>query len=170
FYGRIHPDKGTLEAIEIAKQVGCRLKIAGHIQDQEYFKRQISPRLDNQEVEYIGNVGQTEGNLLLGNAKALLHPVRFDEPFGLSVAETMMCGTPVIAFNRGSMPELIEEGKTGFLVNTVSEAVESIKKLNQIDPVQCRAHALAKFSIERMIGQYIEVYEAVHSQQSQPHV
>ncbi len=161
FYGRIHPDKGTLQAIEIAARAGYPIKIAGLIQDQNYYDRDIAPLIDDKNVIYLGNVDQSEGNELLGHAKALLHPILFDEPFGLSVAEAMMCGTPVIAFKRGSMPELIEDGKTGFLVKKVSEAVEAVKRLRQLDPFYCRAHAIDKFSIEKMIAQYIEVYETI---------
>ncbi len=161
FYGRIHPDKGTLQAIEIAEQSGYPLKIAGLIQDENYYNRDIAPRIDDKNVIYLGNVDQSEGNELLGNANALLHPILFDEPFGLSVAEAMMCGTPVIAFNRGSMPELIEHGKTGYLVGKVSEAVDAVNRLAALDPFYCRAHAVDKFSVERMIAQYIEVYESI---------
>ncbi len=163
FYGRIHPHKGTLEAIEIAKKSGYPLKIAGLIQDQDYFDRKIEVHIDDDSVTYLGNVGQTEGNQLLGNAKALLHPIFFDEPFGLSVAEAMMCGTPVIAFNRGSMPELIEHGKTGFLVDGVSGAVAAVDRLNELDPFYCRAHAMSKFSIENMVAEYLEVYKHIVS-------
>jgi len=161
FYGRIHPHKGTLEAIEIAKKTGYPLKIAGLIQDQDYYSHSIEPHIDGKNVIYLGNVSQAEGNGHLGKAKALLHPILFDEPFGLSVAEAMMCGTPVIAFNRGSMPELIEQGRTGFLVDTVDEAVDAVKCLNKLDPYYCRAHAIEKFSIEKMIAEYIEVYKDI---------
>lgn len=161
FYGRIHPNKGTKEAIEIARLAGCPLIIAGLIQDQDYFLREVTPKIDDKNVIYLGNVSQAEGNTLLGNAKGLLHPILFDEPFGLSVAEAMMCGTPVIAFSRGSMPELIEHGKTGYLVDKVSEAVDAVKTLKDIDPYYCRAHALEKFSTRKMINEYIEVYESL---------
>lgn len=163
FYGRIHPNKGTRDAIEIAQLTGYPLIIAGLIQDQNYFNDEIAPRIDDKNVIYLGNVSQVEGNKLLGNAKALLHPILFEEPFGLSVAEAMMCGTPVIAFSRGSMPELIEHGKTGYLVNDVSEAVEAVSTLNDLDPFYCRAHALEKFSTARMINEYINVYESLLS-------
>ena len=161
FYGRIHPNKGTSEAIEIARLTGYPLIIAGLVQDRDYFNRNIAPGIDDKNVIYLGNVSQAEGNKLLGNAKALLHPISFDEPFGLSVAEAMMCGTPVIAFSRGSMPELIEHGKTGFLVHQVSDAVDAVNSLDEIDPFYCRAHALEKFGIERMITEYIKAYESL---------
>ncbi len=163
FYGRIHPDKGTLEAIEIAKRANIPLKIAGLIQDQEYYTGQIAPRIDGKQVEYVGHVAQAEGNRILGRAKALLHPILFDEPFGLSVAESMMCGTPVIAFQKGSMAELIEHGKTGFLTRSVDGAAKAVRDLHRIDPYYCRAHAMDCFSIRRMIDSYLEVYEEVQA-------
>ena len=113
YFGRIHPDKGTAEAIEIAKKSGYKLLISGIVQDENYFKEKIEPQL-NEQIEYIGSAGPEKRNSLLGNALALLHPINFDEPFGLSVAEAMLCGTPVIAFNRGSMPELIRDEETDF--------------------------------------------------------
>ena len=120
FLGRIHPDKGPFEAIQIARQSGRRLLLAGIVQDQAYFDECVQPFLSD-TIEFLGPVGPMRRNLLLGNAAALLHPIRFDEPFGLSVAEAQLCGTPVIAFNRGAMPELIQPGQTGFLVSNVAK-------------------------------------------------
>lgn len=161
FYGRIHPDKGTLEAIEIAKRAGYPIKIAGLVQDQGYFDTKIAPLLNEEDVTYLGNLEQSHGNKLLGRAKALLHPISFDEPFGLSVAEAMMCGTPVIAFDRGSMAELIDHGKSGFLVSSVPEAIDALKALKSLDPFYCRAYAMEKFSINKMLLEYINVYEDI---------
>ncbi len=161
YFGRIHPDKGTHAAIEIARLSGYPLTIAGLIQDQEYFNRQVRPHIDNKNVMYLGNAGPEEGREILGNAKALLHPIFFDEPFGLSVVEAMMCGTPVIAFNRGSMPELLISGTTGYLVRDIAEAVEAVGTLNRIDPLACREHAQKHFSIEQMVTAYIGAYEKV---------
>lgn len=161
FYGRIHPDKGTWEALEIAEKSGFPLIIAGLIQDHEYYEKRIRPRIDGKNVIYLGNVDQTEGNRLLGMATALLHPILFEEPFGLSVAEAMMCGTPVIAFDRGSMPELIEHGKTGFLANDVQTATAAVKMLQTLDSLYIRTYALEKFSIERMVSEYVEAYDEV---------
>lgn len=110
FFGRIHPDKGTAEAIEVAQRVGLRLVVAGIVQDQRYFDEQVAPRIDGDRVRFVGAVGAEERSELLGGAHALLHLIRFDEPFGFSVVEAMACGTPVIAFPRGSMPELVEDG------------------------------------------------------------
>ncbi|UZO80714.1 glycosyltransferase family 4 protein [Aquimarina sp. ERC-38] len=161
YFGRIHPDKGTHRAIEIAKKSGFPLKIAGLIQDQSYFETQVQPHIDDTHVTYLGNVGPVIRDTLLGEAKALLHPISFEEPFGLSVLETMMCGTPVIAFARGSMPELIKENVSGFVVHTISEAVDAVKKLNKINPVKCRAYAVQKFSLDQMITSYIAAYQKV---------
>jgi len=161
YFGRIHPDKGAHAAIEIAQQAGYPIKIAGLIQDENYFNKQIKPQINNDKVVYMGNAGPDMRNELLGKAKALLHPIFFEEPFGLSIVEAMMCGTPVIAFSRGSMPELIVDGATGYLVNDISEAVSAVKKLNHIEPYICREHACNHFSVERMIDNYISAYKEV---------
>ena len=161
FFGRIHPEKGTLEAIEIAQKAGRKLIISGLIQDEGYFNQKIKPLVDDKSIIYVGNSGPKQRNKLLGKSAALLHPVSFEEPFGLSVAEAMMCGTPVIAFNRGSMPELIRDGKTGFLVNTVDEAVAALEKLETIQRNECRAWSLSRFSIEKMIDGYETVYSKI---------
>ncbi|MFN4762370.1 glycosyltransferase family 4 protein [Gillisia sp. Q332] len=167
FFGRIHPDKGTYEAIQIAKQSGRKLIISGLIQDQGYFDNKIKPYLNEQDVQYAGNSGPAERDKLLGEAAALLHPIGFEEPFGLSVVESMLCGTPVIAFNKGSMPELILDGKTGFLVNSISEAVEMLTKIKLIDRKFCRDYASEKFSREKMIKGYLEVYRKILEEKKQ---
>lgn len=161
FFGRIHPHKGTLEAIQIAKQSGRKLIISGLIQDQGYFNEKIKPELNEKDVLYVGNSGPAERDKLLGEAEALLHPIGFEEPFGLSVVESMLCGTPVIAFNKGSMPELILDGKTGFLVGSISEAAEMVPKINLIDRRFCRDYASEKFSRQKMIEGYLEVYRKI---------
>ena len=158
FFGRIHPEKGTHEAIQIAKQSGRKLIISGLIQDQQYFANKIKPFLDDPDITYTGNSGPKERDILLGEAYALLHPISFEEPFGLSVAESMLCGTPVIAYNKGSMKELIRHGETGFLVDTIDEAVEAVNDIKSIDRKFCRTYATAKFSRQTMIEGYIEVY------------
>ncbi|MEH6406520.1 MAG: glycosyltransferase family 4 protein [Leeuwenhoekiella sp.] len=165
YFGRIHPDKGTHTAIEIAQETGLTLKIAGLIQDETYFKERIEPHL-NDNISYLGNANPQLRDTLLGKAKCLLHPIYFDEPFGLSVAEAMMCGTPVIAFNRGSMPELIDDGVTGFLVNNTEEAVVAVSQLNKIDPENCRNRALNLFEKEAMVASYVEVYTKIIAQKS----
>jgi len=115
FFGRIHHDKGVKEAIEIARACNKKLILAGIIQDEDYYKISVEPYLDNDNVVYLGSVDPVKRSQLLGKASALLHPINFNEPFGLSVIEAMACGTPVIAFNKGSMPELIDNGVNGFL-------------------------------------------------------
>jgi glycosyltransferase involved in cell wall biosynthesis len=161
FFGRMHPDKGVHEAVEIARACGKKLILAGIVQDQDYFDHHVAPHLNNDKVTYIGSVGPVERSRLLGKASALLHPIAFDEPFGLSVVEAMACGTPVIAFDRGSMPELIQSGESGFLVNTVTEAVEAVARIDTIDRAYCRRHVEKHFTVERMIRDYTHVYEAI---------
>lgn len=163
FFGRIHPDKGTREAIEVAKRSGRRLIIAGIIQDQDYFDAHVKPHIDDNQVQYIGSVGPAERNRVLGRAYALLHPIYFDEPFGLSVVESMACGTPVIAFNRGSMPELITPGVNGFLVHDVEGAVEALAQIESIARAACRRTVEERFSAERMVDEYLSVYREILS-------
>jgi glycosyltransferase involved in cell wall biosynthesis len=160
YFGRIHHDKGPVEAIEIAKRANKKLIIAGIIQDENYFKERIEP-LFNDQIEYIGPAGPERRNELLGNALALLHPINFAEPFGMSVAEAMLCGTPVVAFNKGSMPELIQHEKTGFLVNTIDEAVDVISQLGSIDRKYCREWAGSQFSKEKMAEDYFKLYQQI---------
>jgi glycosyltransferase involved in cell wall biosynthesis len=161
FFGRIHPHKGTADAIAIARETGHRLIIAGIVQDEAYFNEQVKPQVDGEQVTFIGAVGGDARNRLLGRARALLHPIYFDEPFGLSVAEAMMCGTPVIAYNRGSMPELIRDADTGFLAAGLGEAVEKVADLPRIRRQHCRDWSLAQFSVQKMVDDYIRVYEQV---------
>jgi glycosyltransferase involved in cell wall biosynthesis len=163
FFGRIHQDKGTSEAIEIARQAGKVLIIAGLIQDDLYFDQKVKPFINDRTVFYLGNVGPAERKTLLGKALALLHPIQFEEPFGLSVAESMFCGTPVIAFNRGSMHELIVDGKSGFLVQNTDQAVLAVQKLGQIDRQYCRHWAKSMFSKEKMVDGYLSVYDKILS-------
>jgi glycosyltransferase involved in cell wall biosynthesis len=161
FFGRIHQDKGTREALNIARACSKKLILAGIIQDQAYYGQYVAPHIDNDQVIYVGSVGPVERNRLLGKACALLHPIQFDEPFGLSVIESMACGTPVIAFDRGSMPELIENGKSGFLVNNVDEAIETVARVKELDRATCRCYVERNFTVERMINEYIQVYEKI---------
>jgi glycosyltransferase involved in cell wall biosynthesis len=161
YFSRIHPHKGAHEAIQIAIQLNTKLIICGLIQDQSYFDEKVSPYLNDTSIIYKGNVGPEQRNQLLGDAKALLHPISFEEPFGLSVAEAMLCGTPVIAFNRGSMKELIIDKETGFLVNNIAEAIVAVSKIDAISRQKCRSHVMAKFSSEVMAGHYIQLYEKI---------
>ncbi|MBW1777385.1 MAG: glycosyltransferase family 4 protein [Deltaproteobacteria bacterium] len=161
FFGRIHPEKGTWECIEAARRTGMKLIIAGIIQDPDYFDRRVRPHLDDHRVVYAGPAGPEERDRLLGGAYALLHPIGFDEPFGLSVVESMACGTPVIAFARGSMPEIIEDGVTGFLVHGLDEMVHAVPKIQDLDRRQCRRRVEERFSVDRMVEDYIRVYEQI---------
>jgi len=161
FFGRIHPEKGTLESIQIAKRAKRKLIISGFIQDQNYFASKIEPLINNSDIIYVGNSGPIERNKLLGQASALLHPISFNEPFGMSVAEAMFCGTPVIAFNKGSMSELICDKKTGFLVNTQDEAVNAVHNLSKINRKYCREWAVLNFSKDKMIEKYLGIYEKI---------
>jgi len=160
FFGRIHPDKGTAEAIQIALKTNRKLIIAGIVQDSEYFREKVEPFLKG-DIEFIGSAGPEKRNELLRNALALLHPISFEEPFGLSVAEAMLCGTPVIAFNKGSMPELINDGQTGFLVNNVEEAANAVQDLPGIERLTCRNWAMERFSQRKMVEDYIALYHKI---------
>ena len=160
FFGRMHPDKGAAEAIRAALAVGRRLNLYGIVQDQGYFEREVEAQLGD-GIAHHGPVGGTHRTKALGSAKALLHLIGFDEPFGLSVIEAMACGTPVIAYNRGSMPELIEHGVTGFLVNNFDEAVAAIDRLDEIDRRACRAAVERRFTVERMAERYLELYDRI---------
>lgn len=164
YFGRIHPHKGAHEAIRIATQAGNKLILCGLIQDAAYFDEKVAPLVDGSSIVYKGNVGPEERNQLLGNARALLHPISFEEPFGLSVVEAMMCGTPVIAFERGSMKELILHGQTGFLVSTVAEAVDAVGNIGCISRMECRRHAQAHFSGSVMAERYLRLYEQILDQ------
>ncbi|ASZ12426.1 glycosyltransferase family 4 protein [Chitinophaga pendula] len=159
FFGRFHPHKGAHDAIRIARDTGHRLLMAGIIQDRNYFDTAIAPYIDEDQVSYIGAVGGADRSRLLGQAKALLHPIYFDEPFGLSVAEAMHCGTPVIAYNRGSMPELIRHGHTGFLAADAEAAIQAVKDIPQLRREDCHHHASTHFSQEKMVADYIRLYE-----------
>ena len=161
FFGRIHPDKGPLEAITAANCAGRRLIMAGIIQDRPYYDEHIEPRLDGRSVVYRGPVGGVIRTEILGSAKALLHLINFDEPFGLSVVEALACGTPVIAFDRGSMPELINHGVTGFLVHSIGEAVDAINRIEEIDRAACRLAVSARFTVDRMADQYLDLYRSI---------
>jgi len=161
FFGRIHHDKGTWESIQIAKKFEMKLIISGIIQDKKYFEEKVKPFINDDDIVFVGSSGPEKRNKLLGDAYALLHPINFEEPFGLSVVESMLCGTPVVAFNKGSMPELIVHEKTGFLVNKIDEAVEILKDIKQIDRKFCREWAESNFSQEKMVNDYLKVYENI---------
>jgi glycosyltransferase involved in cell wall biosynthesis len=156
--GRIHPDKGTAEAIDIARRAGRRLLIAGIVQDHGYFTEQVKPRIDDDQVRYLGSIGPAQRAEVLGSAAALLHPIAFAEPFGLSVVEAMATGTPVIAYPRGSMPEVIDEGVTGFLVADTAQAAAAVEAASRLDRTGVRRVAERRFSAARMVADYLAIY------------
>jgi glycosyltransferase involved in cell wall biosynthesis len=137
------------------------LVIAGIIQDQRYFDDEVAPHIDGARVQYLGAIGPEQRRELLGGAHALLHLIDFDEPFGFSVVEAMACGTPVIAFDRGSMSELIDDGATGALVRDVGEAVQAVPRVAAFDRAAIRASTVRRFSRDRMVDDYVRVYEQV---------
>jgi len=159
--GRIHPDKGTAAAIDIARQAGRRLFIAGIVQDERYFAEQVAPHVDGDRVVHLGSVGPQERAELLGRARALLHPIAFDEPFGLSVVESMATGTPVVAYARGSMPEVVDEGVTGFLVEDAEQAAAAVDRAGELDRRQVHQVARRRFASSRMVADYVDVYGKV---------
>ncbi len=160
FLGRIHPDKGVHLAIEVARSLGAPLRIAGIIQDERYFRERVAPHLDG-SIRYVGPVDMAGKNELFGRAKALLHLNTIPERFGLVLAEANAAGVPVIAMDLGSCREVIEDGRTGFLVNSVEEAARAVARVGEIDGEVCRRRVRERFSIDTMVEGYERVYEAV---------
>ena len=161
FFGRIHPDKGTAEAIEVAVKARLPLLIAGIIHDRDYFEQHVEPLLDGDRIRYVGTVERDARGELLGGALALLHLINFDEPFGFSVVEAMACGTPVIARDRGSMAELIRDGVNGHLVETLDEAITAVKNCRDLDRALVRRTVEQRFDADRMVSDYIAVYHDI---------
>lgn len=161
FYGRIHSDKGVVEALDTAERAGQRLLMAGIVHDERYHRERVAPRIDGERVRYIGSVGGARRAEVLGAAKACLHLVNFEEPFGLSVIESLACGTPVIATPRGAIPELIEHGVTGFIVNSVDEAIEAVARIGEIDRRACRAAVEQRFTAQLMADNYLDIYRRI---------
>ena len=161
FFGRIHPDKGAAEAIEVAHRVGLPLVIAGIVHDQGYFEAEVAPHIDGERVRYLGPIGPEQRSAVLGGAVALLHLIGFEEPFGFSVVEAMASGTPVIAFRRGSMPELVDDGHSGALVDDVEGAAAAVSSVLGFDRSAIRTRAVARFGRDRMTAEYIAAYSEV---------
>jgi glycosyltransferase involved in cell wall biosynthesis len=161
YFGRIHPDKGTAHAIDVADRTERRLDIAGIIQDEEYFRRCVEPRIDDEHVRYLGPIDAALRSGVLGAAHALLHLIDFDEPFGYSVVEAMACGTPVIAYARGSMPELIDDRRTGFLVRDIAGAVDAVDAAGALDRTAIRSATIERFDVMRMVDNYVDVYRTI---------
>lgn len=159
FFGRIHPDKGTREAIEVARQARMPLVIAGIIQDRQYFEGAIAPHVDGINVRFLGPVGSEHKAEVLGGARALLHLINFDEPFGFSVIEAMACGTPVVAMNRGSMSELIDEQRNGMLLARGQKA--TVPSPGQFNPKEVRESVEERFSKETMVDRYLALYRRI---------
>jgi glycosyltransferase involved in cell wall biosynthesis len=163
--GRVTKNKGVDTAIKVAKKIGMPLKIGAFVDqgDKQYFDETIRPLLDD-NVQFIGEVTDNEQkSKLLGEASAFLFPIRWHEPFGLVMVEAMACGTPVIAFNKGSVSEIIEDGKTGFIVENEDEMVQAVGKINTIDRAECRKQVLSKFTVDHMVDGYIDAYQKVVS-------
>ncbi len=160
FFGRIHPDKGAADAVRVAQQTGRRLILAGIVQDEGYFERDVKPHL-NERIQYVGSVGPAERDRLLGGASALLHLIHFDEPFGLSMVEAFACGTPVIATRRGSVPEIVHDGINGFTVQNVDEAIAAVERIGEVSRKQVRKYTEEHFSRDRMVADYLKVYEKI---------
>lgn len=160
-FGRISPEKGTAAAIEIARRAGRPLVICGLVQDERYYAEEVAPHVDDEAVRYLGNVGPADRARVLGSAAALVHPIAFAEPFGLSVVESMACGTPVLAYRRGSMPEVVDVGVTGLLVDDLDSAVAAVPDVVALDRARCRRVAERRFSADRMVDDYLRLYAEI---------
>jgi glycosyltransferase involved in cell wall biosynthesis len=160
FLGRVSPEKGLDSAIEIARRAGLPLRVAAKVDraDLAYFEEVVEPLLAQPHVDFIGEIGEAEKQSFLGNARAVLFPIAWPEPFGLVMIEAMACGTPVIAFRQGSVPEVLDEGETGLAVSTVDEAVEAVGRLDEISRQGCRAVFERRFTAARMAHDYLQLY------------
>jgi glycosyltransferase involved in cell wall biosynthesis len=161
FLGRVSPEKGLEQAITIAQRVGMPLKIAAKVDraDQEYFDEVIRPLLDHPLVEYLGEMGEADKADLLGQAYALLFPINWPEPFGLVMIEAMACGTPVVAYRRGSVPEVLDDGVTGWIVEGLEEAVQAVRRVSTLRRTRCRQIFEERFSAARMAHDYLQIYQ-----------
>ncbi len=169
FLGRISPEKRVDRAIEIAKRAGIPLKVAAKVDpvDKDYFEREIEPVLRDSAVEYVGEISDGEKDEFLGNAYALLFPIDWPEPFGLVMIEAMACGTPVIAYDGGAVSEVIEEGRTGFIVKGLEDAAEAVRRVPELSRACCREAFEKRFTAARMASNYLQVYQRVIRRHSQ---
>ncbi len=163
FISRFSPEKGPAVAIRAARKAGMKLVMAGPIPDEnsEFFEAEVEPLLKDSDVELVGELDDAGKNKLLGNAAGLLLPIQWDEPFGLVFIESLACGTPIVSFPRGSVPELMENGRHGFLVNDEDELADACRRVTGLDRTECRRHALERFSPERMAADYERVYSGL---------
>lgn len=163
FLGRICPEKGIQRAVEIAERAGMPLRVAAKVDpaDEQYFHEEIEELLQKPHVEFVGEIGDAEKSTFLGNAQAVLFPINWPEPFGLVMIESLACGTPLVAFNHGSVPEILEHGKTAMIVGGVDDAVEAVKQIGQLDRRVCRQEFERRFSVEAMVDGYEAAYEKV---------
>jgi glycosyltransferase involved in cell wall biosynthesis len=163
FVGRISPEKRVDRAIEIALACGTPLRIAAKVDpvDRAYFEREIEPLLSHPLVDYIGEIGEAEKNAFIGNARALLFPIDWPEPFGLVMIEAFACGTPVVAYARGSVPEVMQHGVTGYIVDNQREAIEAARRIGEIDRRRCREVFERRFTADTMAARYLQVYQAL---------
>jgi len=165
FLGRVSQEKGTHLAIQAAQALGQHLIIAGKVDrvDQEYYETLVEPLLDDPQITFVGEADATQKRQLFAGARCLLHPVMWPEPFGLVMAEAMACGTPVIAFRRGSIPEVVSHAETGYVVETLDEMIDAVQRLHEIDPRRCRSHVAERFSAQHMVMGYERLYEQIRA-------
>ncbi len=165
FLGRISPEKGIVRAIHIARQAGLPLKIAAKVDavDQEYYEQQVKPLLDTPGIEFIGEIGEDRKGEFLGNARALLFPIDWPEPFGLVMIEANACGTPVVAWRQGSVPEVIEPARNGFIVDSIEAAVDAVHRLDSLDRGECRRVFEERFTARHMAENYLRAYETARA-------
>jgi glycosyltransferase involved in cell wall biosynthesis len=163
FLSRMSPEKGPILAIEVARRTGRRLVMAGKVdaKDRDFFTREVEPLIDGEQIIFIGEADAALKRELYRDASCVLMPIQWDEPFGLVMPEAMACGTPVIVFNRGAAPEIVEDGETGFIVDTLDEMVSAVGRVQTIDPAFCRARAEQRFDAPIMTRRYLEIYESI---------
>jgi glycosyltransferase involved in cell wall biosynthesis len=160
---RIAPEKGTHLAVEVARKTGRKLIIAGKVDrvDRDYYEGAVAPLVDGRQVVYVGEADSAMKRDLYSRAACLLNPICWEEPFGLVPVEAMACGTAVIAFSRGAMPEVVVDGETGFLVNDVESMVAAVERIDSIEPARCRSHAETNFDVPVMVGRYLSLYQDI---------